>query len=171
MRERCANQSRAEQRTPRGHRGNSMRAGRDDDGRRLGSYVRTFARAYVSAILAVRVLADSRLEPVSRCPSSDTRRPEVGRVRFGLGQPSKAARRVQRSMHGNVLADEARARRSQTGRSGRPANRHAHRGAPGSANCMGHTRAAPTLDDGTRYQGCATRHRDGSRSATHLARR
>lgn len=91
----------------------------DDDGRRLGQYVRTFARAYVAAVLVRRVSAGSRLEPVGRCPRDDKRLPEVGRVRFGLGQPPKAARRVQRSMHGNVLAGAARARRSQTGRSER----------------------------------------------------
>lgn len=49
-----------------------MRADRDDDGRRLGLYVRTSSRACVAAVLTGRVKAGSRLEPVGRCPFGDT---------------------------------------------------------------------------------------------------
>jgi len=113
--------------------------------------------------------AGSRLEPVGRCSRDDMRRPEVGRVRFGLGQPSKAARRVQRSTHGNVLAEmrgraevnpaEAGDRLTATPTAGLLAARTAW-----GHNWGSHPRRR---NAGT---GCATYICDGSWSATRIAR-
>ena len=122
---------------PTGFEETRKRMGRDDDGRRLGSYVRTLLPACVAAVLAKRVELTAGW---SRCVGARVgtrRRPEVGRVRLGLAQPPKAARRVQRSMHGNVLAVRRGRAEVRLAEAGGTVNHHAHRGTPGSANCMG----------------------------------
>jgi len=112
-----------------------------------GRYVRTPSRACVAAALVARVKAGSRLEPVGRCSRGDRRQPEVGRVRLGLGQPSKAARRVQRSTHGNVLAETRGRAEVIPAEAGERLITTLTAGLLAARTAWGHV-AAPTLDDG-----------------------